>query len=309
MGRDPSAWDLAQRAEGYSSSSGSAIWHFEKNLRCNSSVAIIAFVALSLPLFPIDQPVPEGRQVGRRSSIDALERRLWGVSHQWLIGQRRIGKTSVAEAVLARLREQGAVALSVDLTRLGMITSDNLAREIFAQIAEITADASEEDGAGLDKALKQLAAHARASGRHSFVLLDEVQLIAKIPDADRHLGRWCRESDSPIVFVFAGSEETAVRELREPGKPLAAVGSEFILPEISPEDWRPALRDRFAEGGVQISDRELDAIIAASGGHPRRTMLVAGNVHAIAAAQPDPVATPTLVELAINDSEQDLSWA
>lgn len=268
-------------------------------------------MALSLPLFPIDQPVPEERQVGRRSSIDALQRRLEGVSHQWLIGERRIGKTSVAEAVLTRLRERGAGTLSVDLTRLGMITSDSLAREIAAQTAtaHATASADEGDGPALDKAFKRLAVHARTAGQHSFVLLDEVQLIAKIPDADRHIGRWCREPDSPIVFVFAGSEETAVRELREPGKPLAAVGSEFILPEISPEDWRPGLRDRFAEGKVEISNRELDAIIAAAGGHPRRTMLVAGNVHAIAAAQPDRVATSTLVELAINDSKQDLSWA
>lgn len=249
--------------------------------------------------------------MGRKSSIDALQRRLCGVSHQWLIGERRIGKTSVAEAVLARLREQGAVTLSVDLTKLGMITSDNLAREIAiqAEAAEATADTGEESGSGLDRALKGLAANARETGQHSFVLLDEVQLIAKIPDADRHIGRWCRESDSPIVFIFAGSEEAAVRELRGQGKPLAAVGTEFILPEISPEDWRPALRDRFAEGGVQICDRELDAIIGASGGHPRRTMLVAGNVYATAAAQPDRAATPTLVELAIDDSKQDLSWA
>jgi uncharacterized protein len=268
-------------------------------------------MSLSLPLFPIDQPVPEARQIGRRSSIDALQRRLGAISHQWLIGERRIGKTSVAEAVLARFRNQGAVTLNVDLTRLGMITTDSLAREIAAQAAaaEATAGPDEESRTGLDKALNELAGHARAIEEHSFVLLDEVQLIARIPDADRHIGRWCRESDSPIVFIFAGSEETAVRELREAGKPLAAVGNEFILPEISPEDWRPALRDRFSEGGVHISNRELDAIIAASGGHPRRTMLVAGNVYAIAVAQPDRVASPTLVELAINDSKQDLSWA
>jgi hypothetical protein len=256
-------------------------------------------MALSLPLFPIDQPVPEARQVGRGSSIDALQRRLQGVSHQWLIGERRIGKTSVAEAVLARLQEEGAVTLSIDLTKLGMITSDNLAREIAARAAaaKATAGPDEEHRSGLDKALNELAAHARAAGQHSFVLLDEVQLIARIPDADRHICRWCRESDSPIVFIFAGSEETAIRELREAGKPLAAVGSEFVLPEISPED------------GIQIADRELDAIIATSGGHPRRTMLVAGNVYATTAAQPDRVATPTLVELAINDSKQDHSWA
>jgi hypothetical protein len=188
-----------------------------------SSVAIVALVALSLPLFPIDQPVPEMRQIGRRSSIDALQQRLQGVSHQWLIGERRIGKTSVAEAVLVRLQDEGAVTLSIDLTKLGMITSDNLAAEIAAQAAaaKAAADPDEQGRAGLDKALNELAAHARAVGQHSFVLLDEVQLIGRIPDAERHICRWCRESDSPIVFVFAGSEETAVRELREAGRPLA----------------------------------------------------------------------------------------
>lgn len=268
-------------------------------------------MALSLPLSPVDQPVPEERQIGRTSSIDALERRLSEVSHQWLIGERRIGKTSVAEAVLTRLRGQGMVTLNIDLTKLGMITSDSLAQEIAAQAtaAGATAGAPVESRSELDKALRGLAGHARAVGQHSFVLLDEVQLAARIPEADRHIGRWCRERDSPIVFIFAGSEESAVRELRDPGKPLAAVGSEFTLPEISPEDWRPALRDRFAEGGVTIADSELDAIISASGAHPRRTMLVAGNVYSSAVAQPGRQATATLVELAIQDSRRDRSWA
>jgi hypothetical protein len=38
-------------------------------------------------------------------------------------------------------------------------------------------------------------------------------------------------------------------------------------------------------------------------------MLVAGNVYASAVAQPDGMATPTLVELAIDDSKRDRSWA
>jgi len=267
-------------------------------------------MALQLPLFPVDQPVPEERQIGRKSSIDALERRLLGVSHQWMIGERRIGKTSVAQAVLARMRNLGAVVLDVDLTKLGMITSDNLASEIVGQAraAGVSTPVDEGERNGLDKALSEIAAHARRIERHSYFLLDEVQLLARIPDADRHVARWCRESDSPIVFVFTGSEEAAVRDLREAGKPLAAVGSEFVLPDISPEDWLPALRDRFEEGAVQISDRELEAIVAAAGGHPRRTMFIAAGVYARAAAQLDRVASSTLVELGIKEAERDRSW-
>jgi hypothetical protein len=79
-------------------------------------------------IFPIDQPVmPEDRQIGRRPSIDALERRIGGAVHQWLIGPRRIGKTSVAKAVVARLQTDHVVALDVDFSKLEISTSQGLA--------------------------------------------------------------------------------------------------------------------------------------------------------------------------------------
>jgi hypothetical protein len=84
---------------------------------------------------------------------------------------------------------------------------------------------------------------------------------------------------------------------------------EFGLPEIGPEDWRPALRERFAEGDIEIADPQLDAIITASAGHPRRTMLIASNVHVAARMHIDGSASAALVELAIADAEKDRSWA
>lgn len=320
-----------------------------------SGIAKLASVTLQPPLFPIDQPVmPEERQIGRASPIQGLERRLLAVSHQWLIGERRTGKTSVAKAVFARLRRRGSVALEADLTRPALSTPKGLAGEIARQaraahaglaadarrivgfarrrrsqakglgralgelgfedageaLAAVAALLAGADGGepGLNKVLGAIALHARATEQRAFLLLDEVHLLADLPDSEATIARWCREEDSPIVLVFAGSEEAAVRELRERGRPLAAVGSEFRLPPIRPEDWRPALRERFEEGGVTIGDPELDAIVAASDGHPRRTMLVASNVHATA-MQVGRIATETLVELAIRDAERDRSWA
>jgi hypothetical protein len=71
--------------------------------------------------------MPEDRQIGRASSIGMLSARIGDATHQWLIGPRRIGKTSVAKAALARLRTTGAVALDVDMSKLAITGEHELA--------------------------------------------------------------------------------------------------------------------------------------------------------------------------------------
>jgi hypothetical protein len=311
-------------------------------------------MALQLPLFPIDQPVmPETRQIGRRAAIEGLTQGVEAVTHQWLIGERRIGKTSVAKATLARLRAKGTIALDLDLSKLEIRGPADLAREIAwqAQAAQVGAPnarkgprflkgrGQEVRGVGnvlkaagydevgealsavsaflagadegtpeLGEALEALALHARATESHVVVLFDEVHLLAQFPGAEADLARWCREPDSPVVFVFAGSEETAVRALRDDGRPLAAIGQEFSLPSIEYAEWLPGLRDRFAEAGVEIGEGQIYKIISVADGHPRRTMLIASHVHLAALAQPTHRATEALVELAIGDAKRDRSW-
>jgi hypothetical protein len=298
--------------------------------------------------------MPEDRQIGRRPSIDLLQRRVEGAVHQWLIGPRRIGKTSVAKAVLARLRAKDVVALDVDLSKLEISTPQGLAGEIARQAQAARAGApqagrrllrfasrrapeagqlgaalkdlgfSEEgealaavsallagadDGTpGLGGVLEALALHARATGHRVVVLFDEVHLLAGLSGGEEELARWARESDVPIGFIFAGSEQSAVRALRDSGRPLAPVGQEVHLPDIATEDWLHGLRRRFAEATVVIADEQLLAVVEASDGHPRRTMLIAAYAHSAAVAQPDHTATATLVELAIKDARGDRAW-
>jgi len=312
-------------------------------------------MSLQAPLFPIDQPVmPEDRQIGRASSIGMLSARIGDATHQWLIGPRRIGKTSVAKAALARLRTTGAVALDVDMSKLAITGEHELAGELArqAQAAHAgvssaggrikrfagrhAADASllgkamsnlgyrdegealsavsallagADDGTpGLGAVLDAVALHARATDTRSVVLVDEVQLLGGIDGCEREFARVARETDIPLVFVFAGSEESAVRALRQPGRPLASIGAEMMLPDISSEDWLLGLRQRFAEGNVKIGGKELLAIIDAADNHPRRTMLICARVQSSAFAAPDREATSTLVELAIRDARGDRSW-
>ncbi len=298
--------------------------------------------------------MPEDRQIGRRPSVDLLRDRLDKAVHQWLVGPRRIGKTSVAKATLARLRADSVVALDIDLSKLGISTDQDLAGEIarqaqaahvgtpiidrrltrflgrhigdarrlgrtlrdlgfrdegdaLAAVAALLAGA--DDGSpGLAMVLEALALHSRATERRSVVLIDEVHLLADIEGCERELARWAREPDVPIVFIFAGSEESAVRALRERGQPLAPIGEELSLPDISTEDWLHGLRIRFREVGIIVEDEQLLAIVEASDNHPRRTMLVSSRVRGSAEAAPDRVATETLVELAIRDAQADHSW-
>jgi hypothetical protein len=153
-----------------------------------------------------------------------------------------------------------------------------------------------------------LVLHARASGKHVFVLFDEVHLLGALPGVESELARWCREPDSPVVFIFAGSEESAVRALREDGQPLASIGQEFDLPPIEFGEWFSGLRDRFAEAGVDIGEKSIYEILSASDGHPRRTMLIAFYVYQAAQLQPANRATEALVELAIGDARRDRAW-
>jgi hypothetical protein len=313
-------------------------------------------VALHPILFPIDQPVmPETRQIGRGASIDALQAALTSAAHQWLIGERRIGKTSVAKAALSRLRSESAIALDIDLSNIRISTADHLADEIAAQaqaagagdpkhssrqlasfgrrhrreakaltavletlgfndeaeavdtVASVLAGAAESKP-GLGAVLEALSIHARVSGQRVFLLLDEVHLLAELDGSEETVAQACHQADGPIVFVLAGSEESAARELREPGRPLAAVGQEFHLPAIAPEDWLQGLRQRFAEGAIEIADRELEAIIAASDCHPRRTMLIASKTQTQVLAMPHETAGPELVDLAISDARKDRAW-
>lgn len=277
------------------------------------------------------------------------------MTHQWVVGPRRIGKTSVAKAVLARLRRAGHVALDVDLSKLDLTTPENLAGEIArqAQAARVGASvtpgrmlgfarrqtpqarrlgkalegfgfedqgqaleavasilAGADDGSpGLSAVLEALSVHGRATDSYVAVLLDEVHLLRDLPGSDLEVARWCRDATCSVVFVFAGSEESAVRELRAEGQPLASIGREFRLSDIGSEDWLRGLRLRFEEAGISLDDAELFAIVEASDGHPRRTMLIASYVHTKAELQPDTSASQALVDLAIHDARKDRAWA
>lgn len=92
-------------------------------------------------LFPTARAIPEALQIGRTDTIDTVEAMVLGGQSVLLLEERRIGKSSVALAVIERVRtsEGDALALDVDL-RYGARTSSAAARELLSQARAQGAD-------------------------------------------------------------------------------------------------------------------------------------------------------------------------
>jgi hypothetical protein len=86
----------------------------------------------SEPAFPTEGIVPEHRQIGRISAIEGLTKRLLEPHHHWaLIDQRRVGKSSVAHAAIARLGDIPEIsAVAIDLRQLSIGSEADLVREL-----------------------------------------------------------------------------------------------------------------------------------------------------------------------------------
>jgi hypothetical protein len=101
--------------------------------------------------FPVQKPIrPEGRQIGRRPAIDALYRQVVDKRQDTLLlAPRRVGKTSMAWAVLDRIRDNDAGwALEADLSRGPITTSATLADRLAEQARATRVHVSGSGGRG-----------------------------------------------------------------------------------------------------------------------------------------------------------------
>jgi hypothetical protein len=169
-----------------------------------------------------------------------------------------------------------------------------------------------QDDADLGRLLLALDADAHVSDRQVVVLVDEVQALSTWGQEgealQRQLAGALRRADTRTTFVFAGSKRHAVEELFAEGKALHYAGLDFDLDAIAPEEWIAGLRARFEEAGYTIRNELLDDIIAASGGHPLRTMQVCAHVYEWAQNSEDSEVSGAAVLRGIASAREHPSW-
>ncbi|HEY2767583.1 MAG TPA: ATP-binding protein [Solirubrobacteraceae bacterium] len=117
----------------------------------------------SAELFPTDTPIPVERMIGRQNEVAAIAVSLRGGGNLVIAGPRRTGKTTVCDAALARLLDDGHYVAAVDLFRLAD-AADFAERLVLATIAN-------------RGSLARLALRARRAGRH---LADAAALTATV---------------------------------------------------------------------------------------------------------------------------------
>ena len=89
----------------------------------------------SRELFPSEEPIrPPGRPIGRQSDLEELTSELADGLHRIVAAPRRTGKSTVCEATVAALRQQGFYAVNVGLFRdtNAAALAETLAQETLA---------------------------------------------------------------------------------------------------------------------------------------------------------------------------------
>jgi hypothetical protein len=128
---------------------------------------------------------------------------------------------------------------------------------------------------------------AAADDRRLVLFLDEFQEIAGglygDPGVVTRQMRAVFQRSPHVSILFAGSIEHVMRDLFAPtDRALSQFGALHELAAIDRDAWRDGLRARLALDRCTIVDSALERLLDASEGHPRATMLVAQQAHAVA---------------------------
>jgi hypothetical protein len=240
--------------------------------------------------------------VGRLPFIEGLEQRMLDADKVKLLENRRTGKSSVGQAVIARFRAADRPGGRVDLSP--QPDPARAARELAEQMAPslaVIGKAKQATGwlaalwtrlsSGSEEVLigevvaglvgespligSVLARCSEAiAGQNAAILIDEAHLIADWPLHEQASLREFLRSDTRIGVIVSSSLASALERLTDDDGPLRYVGQRLPIPPIDRGDWEAALPARFAAVGTPIDAEALGLLLDESRGHPYCTMLL-----------------------------------
>jgi uncharacterized protein len=213
-----------------------------------------------------------------------------------------IRNRSKAHRVVRAARRVGRAALSAAQATAAVKLGNELGEG--AEIALTPGFAAQDPQRALDSALELPEAVAKADGKRLVLFFDEFQEVAAQrkpygdPDALTKRMRAIFQRTSKVSYLFAGSLEHVMRDLFAPGnRAFSGFGGFYELTEISADDWRDGLRERFKADDCEIDDLVLRRLIELGDGHPRATMLIAQQAHLLSVQLSTTEITAELVEL------------
>ena len=262
--------------------------------------------------FNYQSPVGPATLIDRRGELDALQRAAADRVAVRLAAPRRFGKTTLLDAHIASMHEAGHRAVRVDLSRVA--TVGDAAARVAAAYAELPDDprrvvrrwtarlgvsarlgplglhmtpratqpAADEARAALLELFDVPQALHGADGGLTVVCLDEFQDVLVADDAlDGLVRSVVQHHERSAAYVFAGSQPSLMRALfgdRE--RPFFGQARPLELPELPVAEAAADLHALFdAEGLGAAADGTVDELVAFTGGHPQRTILLAHHLY------------------------------
>ena len=282
--------------------------------------------------FPTGGPVPAEDLVGREDVLRELLARTFDHGNSVLLtGPRQVGKTSVIDELLRRVRKAQGWGIYIDCSRTtgderelaGLIartTYDDASGSMgaFGRLKEIisgvpkpvlyqsdidlalTFHGSEPQPASvlLERALGLADDLASQKSKRCVVVYDEFSALAKVsPTIFPRLRAVLQRSMTHTAYVFMGSEVGLLERLfKDPEFMPFGLAVPMTLGEPDRGAWRRYIERRFAKLKVPLRRGDADALIDLTGGHPRDLMEACEHLLTIRSLNPDAEAAVRLAE-------------
>ncbi len=255
--------------------------------------------------FRYSEPVPVDELIDRDAEAALLLRRASEGNNSRVVAPRRFGKTSLLRRALHDAEREGWAAVYVDF--FGVLTLTDIAQRIERAYAEqlsgrlaswfsgvrrmlkptvragggpvpgaveVTVDAQAEP-----PLLERLALPRRLHERHgqrTLVVFDEFQDVLDAQErADAIIRSEIQHHGDAASYVFSGSHLGMMRELfGDRRRAFYGQAGPIELPPLPPDEVADYIAERFERTGRSVGGA-LDPLLAASDGHPQRTMLLA----------------------------------
>ena len=286
--------------------------------------------------FGHQSPVSVARLIDRRAELDELQRAAATRTAIRLAAPRRFGKTTLLDAHVVAMRDVGHRAVRVDLSKVATVTDaaariagaygtlpPDPRRRVARWAARLGIDAKlgpvgvhvrpvarraevENPRAALLELLDVPFALAEADGGLTVICFDEFQDLLVADDAlDGLLRSVIQHHGEAAAYVFAGSQPSLMRALfSDQERPFYGQARPLDLPQLPVDEAAEDIaRLLEADGLLERAGGAVDELLAFTGGHPQRTMLLAHHLYDLLDAD-DGVDDPALeaVERALEET-------
>ena len=273
-------------------------------------------------------PAPPEQVVGRADEVASVISRAQAGHHMLVAAPRRFGKTSLIAKVAADAPED-LVVVTVDL--MGVQSTRDIADRVVAGWDRLPRPLPQRIVRGVRSVLRRLQLSVGPAGAAAtlappdqatdrtleaslavgwelagdlgvrvLVVLDEFQAVADVTGAQDRIRSQIQHHGDRVCYLFAGSEPSTLRLLfATSDAPLFGQAEQIPLGTLPTEAAAELIIDRFTDTNLDIDDRTVDELLAFTGGHPQRTMLVADRLWQATVDAGGGTATPELLDVAV----------